>query len=621
MRMSKSAVAAAKSRDKTIGGLKAELKDAAAALRKERRDSKKKDEQIRKKDEQIRKKDEQIRQLRGDKRRLAADCRARDAEVGKLKRLAGRQAATIEKQKEEKSEMGRRISDLGRRLRQYEGPHVPASKTRQRRNEDRKKGKEDGSGGAGKGGGGKGGGPRRKPGGQPGRRAARREFPPDRRVVIKKPDSCGKDDCKGPVRVDGYGKQIVHDLPPPRRPLTIEAQCPIWGCKCGDSGIATAGTAVPLHLFRPEKGDAEPDRPAGSDAAADAAPAPPARRGEEKEGGSGRQERQRQENGEAVEAIRAATGGGDIDVGAPVNDFPKDPSESFQIRLPLKGLFGSNSKAAVVKDWLNRITIRKIRESLRDGGVEMSEGQTSNVIRDTGRALQPALLALIALLACARVIHADKTSYRVDGEVWGLWVFFDPLRKIVVYWLSPDGDNAVLERILAAWKGIIVCDGAQVFRKYVIQRCWAHILTEAKYLARNFPDSKGALHVSDRLHKIFRDAKAYKGTHAERVRKRYEFTRRVRAIVDAYRDDPVLAEFMTKLDNAAFDLFLFVVESWVPPTNNPAEKLLREPVITRKIRGGLRAVAGAMGFCALLSCKTTWEMHGLRPLAEIRRVL
>ena len=113
----------------------------------------------------------------------------------------------------------------------------------------------------------------------------------------------------------------------------------------------------------------------------------------------------------------------------------------------------------------------------------------------------------------------------------------------------------------------------------------------------------------------------YKGTRAERVRKRYEFTRRARAIVDAYRGDPDLAEFMTKLDNAAFDLFLFVVEPWVPPTNNPAEKLLREPVILRKIRGGLRSAASAAWFCALLSCKTTWELHGLRPLAEIRRVL
>ena len=64
-----------------------------------------------------------------------------------------------------------------------------------------------------------------------------------------------------------------------------------------------------------------------------------------------------------------------------------------------------------------------------------------------------------------------------------------------------------------------------------------------------------------------------------------------------------------------------MVELWVPPTNNPAEKLLREPVVLRKIRGALRSAAGALAFCALMSCRATWKMHGLRPLAEIMRVL
>ena len=525
---------------------------------------------------------------------------------------------------------------------------MPASKTRKtrkKRNEDRRRSKPDGGqpdGGQPDGGQPDGGQSRRKSGGQPGRRAARREFPPDQRVVIEKPKSCGTDDCTGHIRVNKYSPQTMHDKPPQPRPRTVEAQCPHWGCGgCGASGIARAGTAVPLRMFSPEKGDAEPDRPAVDlDGAG-------GRAGGGGEAGGGRQERREEENGEegekeednegekeednegekeedneVVRTLREKLGGGmDVDVDGSVNNFSDDPDKAYSIRLPRTGVFGPNTKVAVVKNHLNRLSVRMNRRSLRDDGVKISAGQTSNIVMDAGRALKPGLLALIALLACARVIHADKTSYVIDGEHWSLWVFFDPLRKIVVYWLTPDGDNAALKRILDAWKGIIVCDGAQVFRRYLIQRCWAHILNEAKYLAGQFPDSESARHVSDRLHKIFHDAKKYRGTRAERIRKRYEFTRRVRAIVEAYRDDPALAEFMTKLDNAAFDLFLFVVETYVPPTNNPAEKLLREPVILRKIRGTLRSAAGAAAFCALMSCKATWEMHGLRVLSEIRRVL
>lgn len=77
------------------------------------------------------------------------------------------------------------------------------------------------------------------------------------------------------------------------------------------------------------------------------------------------------------------------------------------------------------------------------------------------------------------------------------------------------------------------------------------------------------------------------GTRTERVRKRCEFARHGSTIVDACRDDPTLAAFMTKLDNAVFDLFLCAVEAQVPPMNGPAKKLLRGPVIVRRILGAI----------------------------------
>lgn len=622
MRLTKAGAAAVRMRDEKIRALTARAKKAEtglqAALKREKA-----------KDEKIRAKDEKIKKLNGDKRKLAASSRSANLRAKKAEQREARAKSALARQKEPAAKMKKENADLRRRLSAYEGPSVPPSKTRQKRNRD-KKGEEEGEGGGGGGGGG--GRPRRRPGGQPRRKAARREFVPDRHVVLEKPGGCDTPGCEGHIRVKGYSKRRVYDRPPPRRPQTYESQCPEWECAgCGCGGTVTEGTAVPLHMFEAESGDAEPDRPdpaGGADGAA--AGAEPAGTGPNGAGQGPRQEEGKEEpqpqprpqpQDAVVEAVRAAIGGADSGAGAPVNDIPDDPDKPFWLRLPLKGVFGLNLKSSVIKNWLYRVTIRKNREAHMDEEVEISEGHTSNVVRDAGLALRPGLMALIALLASAKVIHSDRTTYSKDGENWGLWIFFDPLRKIAVYWLSPDGDNAVLQKILGAWDGIIVCDGAPVFRKYRIQRCWAHILNEAKYLARNFPDNERVLYVSARLHKIFHDAKAFRGTAAERARKRHEFARRVRDLVDDYAGDPALAEFMTKLDNAALDLFLFIILPWVPPTNNPAEKLLREPVVLRKIRGALRSLAGVRAFCALLSCKTTWEMHGLRPLAEIRRVL
>ena len=624
MRWSSAAAGAMAKRDEEISRLKAELGKTEADLKKECKKTEKMAEQARKKDAQI-------RQERSNRRAIEADLRAEKSEGGRAARREARLKSAVKRQKEEIAELKKEIAELKRTLRAFDNPSTPPSKTRQRRaagkKEEREGQAEEGQ---------EGGPAARRPGGQPGRKATRREFPPDRRVVIKKPDGCGTPRCKGHVRVRDYRKRTMYEQPPPRRAVTIEAQSPLWECNgCGASGTETAGTAVPLHVFKPEEGDAEPDRPAAEAAAA-------GERGEgEEEKEAERREAKEEAAGEAsapapiasgapiqasigpVEAIRAALGVGDAGAAtpAPVNDIPEDRDEPFSIRLPKRGVFGQNAKIRAIKNALYRVPLRKNREALKDDGIEVSEGQTSNIVTGAGLALGAGLEALIVLLAASLVIHADKTMYRVNDELWGLWVFFDPLRKIAVYWLSPDGDNAVLERILGAWSGIIVCDGAPVFQKYTIQRCWAHILNEAKFLARNHPGNEDVLYVLARLQKIFHDAKAYTGTHKERMKKRYEFTRRVRDLVDYRMGDPALAEFKTRLDNAAYDLFLFVVKPWVPPTNNPAENLLREPVVLRKIRGALRSLAGVKSFCALMSCKATWELHGLRPLAEIRRIL
>ena len=160
--------------------------------------------------------------------------------------------------------------------------------------------------------------------------------------------------------------------------------------------------------------------------------------------------------------------------------------------------------------------IHKNRGARRDEGVEVFEIYTSHTVRTWGWSCSQRWMALFALLAGTKVIHIDKTSHSKDGENWDMWIF-DLFQKIAVYWLSPNGDNVVLQSILGAHNGIIVCNDAQVFRKFRIPRCWAHILNDAKCLTRNFPDNERVLYVSARPYQIFLAAKAFRGTAIERT--------------------------------------------------------------------------------------------------------
>ena len=241
-------------------------------------------------------------------------------------------------------------------------------------------------------------------------------------------------------------------------------------------------------------------------------------------------------------------------------------------------------------------------------------------MRSAGKALSPALMMAIVALQAAKMPRIDKTAYWINGIMCSLWVSCDPQRNIAAYRVGRAGDTDVVERVLGAWNGIVICDGARVFKRFArIQRCRAHVLKKARYPARVYPDSPGARHVLARPGATFADAKRSGGGAAARRNKRHEFARRVRTLARQHMDDPGLRRFMVTLGNAASGLFPFVVDPEVPPTNNAAERLLREPVVLRKMRGGLRAAASMLVMSALPTCRTTWELQGPGWRAEIAR--
>ena len=69
------------------------------------------------------------------------------------------------------------------------------------------------------------------------------------------------------------------------------------------------------------------------------------------------------------------------------------------------------------------------------------------------------------------------------------------------------------------------------------------------------------------------------------------------------------------------DKFTFKMYHGVEPTNNHAERQLREPIIHRKIRGQLKSEKGILIFNRLVTAVSTWKLQGLIPFVEFRRYL
>ncbi len=90
---------------------------------------------------------------------------------------------------------------------------------------------------------------------------------------------------------------------------------------------------------------------------------------------------------------------------------------------------------------------------------------------------------------------------------------------------------------------------------------------------------------------------------------RSEAEKRLRSIILRRYNNEKAMKFLRKVRNGFPSWFTFL-EHNVEPTNNIAERALREHVVIRKIIGGLRSEKGARTHERVMSCLATWKMYG-----------
>ncbi len=85
---------------------------------------------------------------------------------------------------------------------------------------------------------------------------------------------------------------------------------------------------------------------------------------------------------------------------------------------------------------------------------------------------------------------------------------------------------------------------------------------------------------------------------------------RMRRIIARRYKDAESTKLLQKIKNGFHNWFTFLTYN-VEPTNNIAERALREHVVIRKVMGGLRSLEGARVHEVIMSCLATWKMNEL----------
>jgi transposase len=286
--------------------------------------------------------------------------------------------------------------------------------------------------------------------------------------------------------------------------------------------------------------------------------------------------------------------------------------------LPAEGDFGKNILAqTTLMKYEDRLPHRKIQEALnRQFGLMISPGAIFDFTRRTSDSLIGVYNMILDRIRDADVVHIDETSLKVDGKNYWIWVFTTDNETF--YAVRKSRGTKVLEEILTRrFRGIVVCDGWKAYPSFIkeLQRCWAHLLRESSYLSDRV---KEAVPLNESLLALFHRLKTFMEedhTFTERKRAWYQARYALRMILGRRYWYNTTKKFVAKIRNGLDYWFTFLLHPGVEPTNNRAERAIREPVVQRKIFGTLRNEKGTRIFEVLSSVLATWKQEG-KPLHQ-----
>ena len=288
------------------------------------------------------------------------------------------------------------------------------------------------------------------------------------------------------------------------------------------------------------------------------------------------------------------------------------------------GRFGKNVHAHVsLLKFEDRLPLRKTMSSLqRHYRLTLSNVSVHKINRRVARKLEPSYSALVVRIRKSRVTYVDETELKVDGKTYHLWTFVTDTEVLFV--IRKSRGPAVIREILGEnFHGVICCDGWTAYSSYSsnLQRCWAHLLRESKELATKYDFFTG-FHAS--LKKIFEKIKKLRTKPSSlKARELWKGELKLELVqiaeqMWAYKE---LREFSTKLKNGLEYWFTCLTHLFVDPTNNSAERALRELIVQRKIMGGLRREEGARIMEVITSVIGTARMEGKSTFQVIRSQL
>lgn len=299
------------------------------------------------------------------------------------------------------------------------------------------------------------------------------------------------------------------------------------------------------------------------------------------------------------------------------------PSSSVEESRKGCVILGKNALSAISMLWsVARLPQRKISYALESMyGLRLSPATIGYALQKASERLKGFQEKVREGINRSGRVNFDETGMPVAGRKGWIWVAATKRYAFIQVAMSRGRD--VLEKYFPGFRGVATVDGWKPYRYFsLIQRCWSHILREAEVLSLRARGRKEAEALLSSLRSLFHETKSGLEERPPPNRMLHDrMLRKLRTLLSKRYRDADVARFVSKLKEASRDLFTFTLHGGVEPTNNHAERQLREPIVHRKIRGQLKSETGMTVFSRLMTAVSTWKLQGLNPFVEFKRCL
>jgi transposase len=287
--------------------------------------------------------------------------------------------------------------------------------------------------------------------------------------------------------------------------------------------------------------------------------------------------------------------------------------------------FGPNLRAFVLYLRFGQaIPFERLARLMHDlFGLEISEGALANLLDDSSPAFADQTRRIKQRLLSGTALASDETSVRVGKTTFWTWVFHHGDSACFV--IRPSRAKAVVAEFLGDFRPEIwISDRLAAQMGWATtdhQVCLAHLLRDIQYAidagdAAFAPGLKTLIKRAVRIgHRRPSLADTTLVTYHSRLQAKLD---ELLKIVPETRSGQKLQRIIKRFRQ---NLFVFITNRDIPPTNNGSEQALRPCVVFRKVTNCFRSQWGADLYANVRSVIETARRRGIGILKAIRRTL